>query len=350
MIQPPISIMKSLWTRGEDRVWKIHDLKSLALRPKKGCEDDYFMIDSDIELMTQSPSGMDIQQVLSSFGPIEFLMRQSIVPVVAWVTGENYIRVIGTASIISCSGYVLTAAHVLLDPYEVGYGAKRQGKVVKYFDNLNFGVFIERNPATGISGFTFCPFERFWLWGDWEESPLIHEPPRYNPKTDVAICKIPELPLGRVHQPLNISLHPFVQSEAAYSIGYAEMAPISVEYKNGEEIFKRFSADLYVSTGQVSEVYPQNHIQMNIPTPGPAFEFRAKIPGKMSGAPIFGANGAIIRGVVSRSFEDDRHASGAMLGPAMDLPLDEPGVKGRTLRTLMQGGNEGITKVRGIGL
>lgn len=350
MIQPPISIMKNLWSRREDGIWEICDAKSLTLKPRNGCEGDYFNIDSDIELMTQNPSGMDIQQVLSSFGPTEFLMKQSIVPVVAWVEGDSYIRVIGTASIVSCSGYVLTAAHVLLDPYEGGYGAKRQGKVVEYFSELNFGIILERSPATGMPGSTFCKFEKSWIWGEWKESPLIHEQPKFNPSTDVAICKISELPPGRVHQPLNMSLNPFLQNESAYSIGYAEMAPIPIEYKNGKMVIQQFPADLYVSIGHVNEVYPQNHIEMNIPTPGPAFDFHAKIPGKMSGAPIFGAKGAIIRGVVSRSFEDERHASGAMLGPAMDLPLDVPEVNGRTLRSLMQEGNEGIAQVHGLGL
>jgi hypothetical protein len=41
----------------------------------------------------------------------------------------------------------------------------------------------------------------------------------------------------------------------------------------------------------------------------------------MSGAPIFGAQGAVIRGIVSRSFSNECHAFGAMLGPAMHLEL-----------------------------
>ena len=109
-------------------------------------------------------------------------------------------------------------------------------------------------------------------------------------------------------------------------------------------------ADLYVSTGSVGEVFQRNHTERNVPTPGPCFDFQAKITGKMSGAPVFGGEGAIIRGVVSRSFQGERHAYGAMLGPAMDLPLHQPGISGRTLRTLMRAGNEGMAQVHGHGL
>ena len=115
-----------------------------------------------------------------------------------------------------------------------------------------------------------------------------------------------------------------------------------------------FPADLYISIGAVKEVFPQNHTERNVPTPGPCFDFDAKIPGKMSGAPVFGGGGAVIRGVVSRSSEgegeSERHAYGAMLGPAMELPLDEPQTSGRTLRSLTQAGNEGIAQVSGMGL
>jgi hypothetical protein len=350
MIRPPIAILKSLWSQGEDGRWGVASMKGIELKPRQGCEPDYFTIDSDIELMTRSPRGMSVYQVLASFGTNEFLMKQSILPVVAWCEGDEQIRTTGTASVISCSGLVMTAAHVLMDPLESNYGATRSGEGLEYADALNFGVFIPVSPATGRRGVTFFPFEKLWLWGKWKESPLFNQPPRFEFSTDVAICKISELPAGTAHQPLNMSLNPFIKQEAAYSIGYAEMAPIPVEYKNGAMSIREFPADLYVSIGAVEDVFPQNHVERNVPTPGPCFDFRAKIPGKMSGAPVFGGGGAVIRGVVSRSYEGERHAYGAMLGPAMELPLDESQTSRRTLRSLVQEGNEGIAEVYGMGL
>ena len=108
--------------------------------------------------------------------------------------------------------------------------------------------------------------------------------------------------------------------------------------------------DLYVSIGNVGKVFAENHVTKDVRTPGPCFDFDAKIPGKMSGAPIFGAKGAVIRGTVSGSYSGENHAYGAMLGPIMDVALNEPGVSGRSLKTLLKAVNEGIGDVYGQGL
>jgi hypothetical protein len=98
--------------------------------------------------------------------------------------------------------------------------------------------------------------------------------------------------------------------------------------------------------GEVSTLFPDNIQERHVPAPGPCFDFKAKIPGKMSGAPIFGAQGAIVRGVVSRSFSGEKHAYGSMLGPFMKVEF-EPA---KTLETMMKAGNEGIPQVIGEGL
>ena len=129
---------------------------------------------------------------------------------------------------ISRSGYIVTAAHVLLDPLESNYGARRQADGLEFDEDLNLGVLV---PRAGMHGETFLPFEGMWMWGKWKESPLLHEPARFELTTDVAICKIPQLPDDVSHQPLHMSLNPFTPQEAAYAIGYAEMQPIPIEYK-----------------------------------------------------------------------------------------------------------------------
>jgi hypothetical protein len=348
-IPVPIAILKLLWSRRSDGVWHITDAKGLDLKPKPGFDPDYFQFESDIELMTHTPSA-NVHEALASFGPTDFLMKQSIVPVVAWRDGDHLIRCIGTASVISCSGYVLTAAHVLLDPFDRGYGAVLQDGQLQLADALNFGVFMPTSPAYGTRGIRYFPFEKLWLWGSWRENPLIYEKDRFELLTDIAICKIPHMPYGAAHQPLTLSLNPFIPAEAAYSLGYAEMEDIPIEYGSEGMIIPDFKMDLYVCVGEVMQVHQQNHLQRSVPTPGPCFDFNAKIPGKMSGAPIFGAQGAVIRGVVSRSFSGERHAFGAMVGPAMHLPIDEPKVSGRTLRILMDQGNDGIAQAQGMGL
>ncbi|MCA1298682.1 trypsin-like peptidase domain-containing protein [Stappia indica] len=327
-------------------------MKSLTLKPEKPGDDRYFLLGGDFELMTNRPN-RQIADALSLFGTTDYLMQQSIVPVVAWNEGESAIRCIGTASIISCTGYLITAAHVLLDPIEAGYGATHIGGH-QYRKDLNFGVLIPyMAPAGGIyfaKAFRFFPFQKMWVWGDWKQSPLLHEDDRWEYLTDVAVCKIREMPNGHAHQPLNMSLNPFVPGEAAYSLGYAELPNIEINPNTSVISDRSFSLNIYVTAGKVLQTFPQNHIAREVSTPGPCFDFNARVPGKMSGAPVFGAQGAVIRGVVSRSFSGEEHAYGSMLGPAMALPMDEPEVNGQSLRSLLERGNEGMSQVHGIGL
>ena len=348
-IKSPIAVLKPLWTKLSDGRWGIHAAKSLELSSDSAADRKYFLLDGDVQLMSTSPS-KNIHEVLASFGSASFLMKQSIVPVVSWKAGDEHIKCVGTATIISCTAYVLTAAHVLMDPVESGHGGRRNGHSRKHDEDLEFGVLIPTSPAYGVSGFRFFPFEKFWLWGSWKDSPLLHEPSRLTYTTDIAICKIPEMPNGAAHQACSLCTNPFVVGEAAYAIGYAEMDDIPIKFDAGQLSVSRFDWNLYVSIGSIMTVFHNNHIERAVPTPGPCFDFNARIPGKMSGAPVFGAQGAIVRGVVSRSFSGEEHAYGAMLGPAMDLPLDEPGVSGRTLRALMGSGDEGFAQVFGAGL
>ncbi len=342
-----VGILKSLWRKDRDGRWSIHDAKGLTLKPRAGFDSDFFQYESQVELMTSHPAGNSLSDLLSSFGPTDFLMKQSILPVVAWVEGESIIRCIGTAFVISCTGYLITACHVLLDPQERKYAKVIRGdNAVRFHDGMLMGVLIPINPASGYSGFRFFQFEHAWYWGEWKDSPLLHEDERFDPLTDIAICKISEMHGAFGHHPLSLSLNRFVQGERAIAIGYAEMDDIPVRIESGRVLVPAFEQDLYVSVGEVMDVFPDNHQRRDVPTPGPCFDFRARVPGKMSGGPILGAEGAVVRGVVSRSFSGERHAYGAMLGPIMRLPLGDD----MTLREMMNSGHEGIAKIQGAGL
>ena len=258
-----------------------------------------------------------------------------------------YMRTIGTGFFVSCTGYLMTACHVVLDPEEAGYGkVRREGNRLRLLDGVHMGVLVRVNPATGYNGVVFLPFQGSWYWGDWKSSPLIHESDRFDMLTDIAVCKVNTWPNGEGHQPLNLSLNPFSKKERSVAVGYAEMPDTPVIVSEELTTFSEPKDELFVSVGHVMNVFSDNHLSKEVPTPGPCFDFTAKVPGKMSGAPIFGADGAVVRGVVSRSFSGERHAYGAMIGPAMHLPLDE----NNTLNTLMKSGREGIPQVQGAGL
>jgi hypothetical protein len=108
-----------------------------------------------------------------------------------------------------------------------------------------------------------------------------------------------------------------------------------------------YQPELIVSVGSVTNIYRDNVTEKQNSTPGPNFEFDAKIPGKMSGGPVLVGEGIITKGVVSRSLgSNENHASGCLIAPVMSLPL----IDNKSLLYLMNGGNEGIAKFVGPGL
>lgn len=90
-----------------------------------------------------------MEDFFATFGLTEFLIRQSIVPVIAWNDGDRGMRCNGTGFFISASGLLMTAAHVIRDPIddrcanltEIGDNAFRFGK------SLPMGVLLPANPA-----------------------------------------------------------------------------------------------------------------------------------------------------------------------------------------------------------
>lgn len=339
-----IEILKTAWCPDGER-WTIYAMAALPLGPVAGADPNYFPADSTPVLLGNPPQGLEaMDQLEASFGLSDFFVRQSIVPVVLIERGSAKIRAIGTAFFISCTGYVMTAYHVVADPIERWPTRfKRRDSVVEFSDELQMGVVVPRNPFFARDKALFFPFEHAHFWGDWVESPLLHRPDEFRPLLDIAICKVSRMPRGMAHQPLQLSRFPFALNEQAITVGYAEMQ--DAEFTASDPIAPRvtFSPDIFVSVGTVNQLLRDNHLLKAAPTPGPCFDYDALIPGRMSGAPIFGADGAVVRGVVSRSYSGERHATGVMLDPVLNFPLGEVG----TLKAMMQRGTDGIPQVQG---
>jgi Trypsin-like peptidase domain len=348
-----IGILKSIWRKNEAGVWASHDLKGIALKPREGFTKNYFKLENEINLMTQRP-GHIINNLFATFGTTEFLVRQSIVPIVAWNDGDAETHCIGTGFFISASGLLMTAAHVFRDPVDERYtSTTRVDKTSQDLGaNLRFGILLPANPAMRNAPFEMhpalreakwfmCPFEWGCHWGKEVESPLLHQKPEFKLLLDIAVCKVREHPLIGPYQPLNIGLHNLKVGDRAVAIGYPEMRNIRL---SGDDDYQ---PELVVSVGAVTTIHPDNLIDKQSSTPGPNFEFSATIPGKMSGGPILVGGGVITKGVVSRSLgSTQNHASGCLIAPMMGAPL----VHGKSLLDLMNSGNEGIAKFQGPGL
>jgi hypothetical protein len=348
-----IGILKSLWKKNEAGVWASHDLKGIDLKPRKGFSKDYFKIENEVNLMTQSP-GPIMNNFFATFGTTEFLIRQSIVPIVAWNDGDGEIRCIGTGFFISASGLLMTAAHVLRDPVDENYTSVTQvsKNAGKLGESLRFGILLPSSPAMKTAPFEMhpimreaqwfmCPFEWAYHWGKDVESPLLGRKPKFRPDLDIAVCKVREQDLIGPYQPLNIGLYNLKLGDRAVAIGYPEMR--NIRLGGGDD----YQPELVVSVGSVTSIYRDNMTEKQNSTPGPNFEFDARIPGKMSGSPILVGGGIITKGVVSRSLgSNENHASGCLIAPMMNLPL----IEGKSLLDLMNSGNEGIAKISGPGL
>lgn len=348
-----IGILKTIWRKNDTGVWIIHDLQGIDLKPREGCQKNYFKIENEINLMTQRP-GFILDNLFASFGTTEFLVRQSIVPIVAWNEGDKEIRCIGTGFFISASGLLMTAAHVLRDPVDENYASVTQidKNSHKFDEKLRFGIMLPVNPAMRTAHFIdipqqmreakwfMCPFEWTQHWGREIESPLLHQKPDFKLDLDIAICKVREQPFIGPYQPLNIGLHNLKLGDRAVAIGYAEMRNIRLGVDDD------YQPELIVSVGAVTTIHPDNITEKKNPTPGPNFEFDAKIPGKMSGSPILVGGGVLTKGVVSRSWQNENHASGCLVAPMMNIPL----INGKSILDMMKNSEDGISQVNGAGL
>jgi hypothetical protein len=346
-----IGILKSIWKKNEAGAWSVHGLQSINLKPRDGFKKDYFKIKNEGNMMTPRP-GPIMKDFFATFGTTEFLVRQSIVPIIAWNDGDEEAQCIGTGFFISASGLLMTAAHVLRDPVDEKYTQITQvGEgVFKFDESLHYGVLIpanpamknapnppfQVNPAMRSAQWFMYPFEWALHWGNEIESPLIHEKPRFELGFDIAICKVKEN-IGRPYQPLNIGLHKLNIGDRAVAIGYAEMR--NIRFKDSDD----YQPELIVSVGTVTNIHPDNLSEKQNPTPGPNFEFNAKIPGRMSGSPILVGGGILTKGVVSRSWQGENNASGCLIAPMMNLPL----LKGKSLHDMMIAGGEGIAQISG---
>lgn len=343
-----IGILKSIWKRDSAGVWSVHDIQGIDLRPRKGCAANYFKIEDQVALLTERP-GAIFHDLFASFGSTEYLVRQSIVPVVAWNEGDAEMRCIGTGFFISASGLLVTAAHVLRDPVDEEYTTVTPAgeRAFRLGDSLHFGVLLPMNPAMRSAPLAvpdqlrnaksiICPFEWAEHWGTTVESPLFNQKPRFQLDLDIAVCKVKHNIFGGAYQPLNIGQHGLKIGDRAVAIGYAEMK--NMPFKSAQDV----EPQLVVSVGKVTNIYADNLVERRATTPGPCFEFDAKIPGKMSGGPILVGSGVLTKGVVSRSWQGESLASGCLIGPVMGLKLQ----LGKSILELMSTGNEGIADFR----
>ena len=341
-----LGLLKPHYGRAADGTWTVQDLIALRLQPRPGCSGDFFPI-SD-ELVVQR----------SLFGTIGFLLAQSIVPIVAHIPGEHTLRCLGTGFFISCSGLLITAAHVITDPIERRYGGVTELDDQSWFlGDLKLGVMIPLNPLTQGKAYIFRDIEWAAFLGERAESPLPITGVNLKLTSDTAVCKVAPIAEDIPHQPLTI-VQPglagqgMAVAKAATAIGYGEMRNVELTEEPERVVSGDFPFSLHASTGPILERFPDNLTKRHVSTPGACFSAAMRLPPGMSGSPIFDHEGIYVHGVVSKGWDFEPGVAalgyGSMLAHSVPLPLKPLGNK--SLLDLQKSGDHGLTKLSGPGL
>ncbi|OLP75219.1 hypothetical protein AK812_SmicGene45022 [Symbiodinium microadriaticum] len=282
-----LEIFKPFFGRRGDGVWEIQAMASVPLKPKNAEDSDFYAVEND--MFVAQPN---------IIGTIHSVLAKSIVPIVAHVPGETHLRCLGTGFFISCTGLLITAAHVITDPIDRRYG----------------GVEIKLT-------------------------------------SDTALCKVTELGAGIAHQPLPI-IQPGLRGigiavgKSATAIGYAGMQDVELSMERSDMASGDFRFELHVSRGTVLERFPDNAECRQVPTPGACFSASMKLPAGMSGSPIFDDERLYVHGVVSKGWEDEsgpsNHGYGSMLEHSLRIPIRF--LDGKTLLDLFKEQEHGLPK------
>lgn len=343
-----LALLKLHFRKSKDGRWIIEALKSISLRPYGGhAGEGFFPIEDD--LVVAQPALL---------GTIKFLLGQSIVPVVAHVPGERVLRCLGTGFFISCSGLLVTAAHVITDPIERQYGAvKELDNQMWHSGDLTLGVMIPLNPLLQGAGYIFRDIEWATFLGERTEHPLPIAGVDLKLTSDTAICKVSPIADGIPHQPLAIVQAGLIGTgmavgKTATAIGYGEMQDVELAPESERVMSGNFFFDLHASTGVILERFPDNLTGRHVPTPGACFSAALQLPAGMSGSPIFDDEGIYVHGVVSKGWVDEsgpaRFGYGSMLAHSLRLPIKSLGNK--TLLELNESEDHGFPKLSGPGI
>lgn len=339
-------VLKAFFERREsDGVWSIANLKGIPLiTDRDDAPSNFYKIRDDVLVLPPNQATT-----------IRSAMGQSIVPIVANVRGENELKCLGTGFFISCSGLLITAAHVIADPIERKYGGAAFVDHSNWqYDNLNLGVMIATNPILQVSGFFFRKFEWCGFLAEQRANPLPFRGIDLKLSSDIAICKVQPIDEQTPYQPLSI-VQPGIQGRGmrvgsnVTALGYSGMMDTQLEARPNGAVIGDFKFDLYVSKGRIIEQFPDNLETKTVSTPGPCFSVEAKLSPGMSGSPIFDEEGLYVHAVASKGtdFADDwdNLGYGSMLLPSMSLPLTP--LEGQNILQLLTSNSHGIPKIYG---
>ncbi|NJO34756.1 MAG: trypsin-like peptidase domain-containing protein [Rhodospirillales bacterium] len=337
-----MQFMVTLFGKPDNGVWAIQNLESIELQPADG-DDRFFRVKDDLFLAQPN-----------IIGTIRWVLGQSTVPMVAHIDGEPILRCLGTGFFVSCSGLLITAAHVVAEVLDKKYGAvKEVDDRTWYLGGMKLGVMVPINHVmTGFKEYIFREVEWACFLADRTESPLPFKDMDLKLTSDIAICKVKPISENVPFQPLTIVQKGLkgigMQVGKSVSIvGYGAMQNVELSQIKENVISGSFPFELHVSRGEIVERFPDNGINKQALSPGPCFSTSAKLPAGMSGSPIYDDERIYVHGVVSTGWQDETGLAGlgygSMLSHSMQIPISP--LDNKSLLDLMSTTEHGISKI-----
>lgn len=291
----------------------------------------------------------------TSFGLISYYLGQSIVPVVALSNDLAWMKCIGTGFFVSCTGLLITAAHVIADPIESDYAVSREVLNATWqSDAVTLGVMVPSNPITEARGYAFRHLEWATFLAEKTDSPLPFQRSHLKLNADIAICKVQQPDSQAPYQPLaliqrGIKGFGTAIGKSATAVGYGEMTELIQLKVDGRQVRCDLPFQLNISNGVVLEHFADNAMSRSSPSPGPCFAASMPLPPGMSGSPIFDHEGIYVHGVASMGLSDSEgptdHGYGSMLAHAIQLPIST--LDGSSLADIMRAEKDGMIIMRG---
>jgi hypothetical protein len=346
--QKKLGLLKTFFRRDPGAHWAIQAMQGIYLRPRQDAgPEDFFAIADELVVVQPNIAG-------ATTG----ILGQSIVPIVAHSHGELEMRCLGTGFFVSCSGLLITAAHVITDPItrKDAY-AKPIDDRTWQVENGSLGVMVRLPSLPPESRYIFQPIEWAAFLGERTESPLPIAGLDLKLNSDVAVCKVAPIQADAPFQPLAIVHRNLVGvgmgvGKRATAIGYGAMARIPLKNESGRLIPEHLPFDMHVSSGLILERFPDNWVKKDVPSPGPCFSAALRLPHGMSGSPIFDDEGVYVHGVVSTGWDLSADAEplgfGSMLAPSMGVPIGP--LNNKTLTELHSMDEHGFPNLSGPGI
>lgn len=343
---PSLELLKLWFGPRTERGWEIASLAPMTLRAETSVNPGFYSIRDEMVVMQPNIAGTT-----------NFILGQSIVPIVCQVAGEPTLRCLGTGFFISCSGLLITAAHVITDPIERQYGGMREEDHITWrATDLTLGVMIPLNPLFHGDAYIFRRIEWSSFLGERTSSPLPFGRKDLRLTSDIAICQVDPIAQDTPFQPLIIVQKGMAGigmqvGKRASAIGYGELAEIELEAIGSNSFSGDFPFKFHASRGEILERFPDNSAKREVKTPGACFSASLRLPGGMSGSPIFDDGGIYVHGVVSSGLVDENGVSdlgyGSMLSHSLHIPIRT--LESKTLSELLQGNEHGFPKLQGPG-